>query len=206
MVKSWTMKGSLLGACNCNWGCPCNFDAPPTYGHCEGMYIWVVCEGRYGDISLDGVVFGWGGRSPGPLHEGHGTAVVAIDETATPEQREAILTITRSGEAGLPFDIFSSITETWLDPLITPIEVDLNGINSKVEMGGGDVFRLELSRIPNPVTGEDEELYLDKPTGFTSTRAELGSSVVDRFTYDLLTWDSANKYGEYSEFEYSGPG
>ena len=41
------MNGSLIGACNCDWGCPCNFDAPPTYGHCEGMYVWAVDEGRY---------------------------------------------------------------------------------------------------------------------------------------------------------------
>src|SRR5262252_6759515 len=26
------LKGVLLGACNCDWGCPCNFEAPPTYG------------------------------------------------------------------------------------------------------------------------------------------------------------------------------
>jgi hypothetical protein len=205
LIEPWTMKGSLLGACNCDWGCPCNFDAPPTYGHCEGMYTWVVREGRYGDVSLDGVVFGWGGRSPGPLHEGHGTAVVVIDEAASPEQREAIETLTHSAEAGLPFGIFASITETWLETLVTPIEVDLNGIDSKVKMGGGDIFELELSRIPNPVTGEKEELYLDKPTGFTATRAELGSSVVDRFGYESLSWDSADKYAEYSEFEYAGP-
>jgi len=175
MVERWTMKGDLVGACNCDWGCPCNFAAPPTYGHCEGMYVWVVREGRYSDVPLDGLVFGWGGRSPGPMHEGHGTAVVVIDERASAEQRQAIETLTRSGEAGLPFDIFYAVTETWLDTVTTPIEVELNGIDSKVTMGGGDLFELELSRIKNPVTGEEEELYLDKPTGFTSTRSGCSS-------------------------------
>ena len=170
------------------------------------MYTWVVKEGRYGDVSLDGLVFGWGGHSPGPMHEGHGTAVVVIDEAATAAQRDAVDALTRSGKAGLPFDIFFAVTETWLDTIVTPIEVDLNGINSKVKVGGGDVYALELSRIKNPVTGEEEELYLDKPTGFTATRAELGSTVTDRFRSDGLSWESpGGRYGEYSEFEYAGP-
>jgi hypothetical protein len=205
VVEPWTMKGALLGACNCDWGCPCNFDAPPTYGHCEGVYTWHVEEGRYGDVSLDGVNFGWGGRSPGALHEGHGTAVVVIDEAAGPEQRSAVETIARSGEAGLPFDIFASITETWLDTIITPIEVELAGINSKVAMSGGSLYELVMSRIKNPVTGDEEELYLDKPTGFTATRAELGNSIVERFKANGLSWENAGRYAEYSEFEYSGP-
>ena len=23
-------SGVMLGACSCDWGCPCNFEAPPT--------------------------------------------------------------------------------------------------------------------------------------------------------------------------------
>jgi hypothetical protein len=205
MVEKWTMTGSLLGACNCDWGCPCNFDAPPTHGHCEGMYIWIVREGRYGDVPLDGLKFGWGGRSPGPLHEGHGTAIVVIDDAATAEQRQAVETLTRSGQAGLPFDIFQSVTETWLDTVVTSIDVELDGINSRATMGGGDLYELELGRIKNPVTGEEEELYLDKPTGFTSTRTELGSAILERFAHNGLEWETRDTYGEYSEFSYEGP-
>ena len=27
----WKLQVEQLMACNCNWGCPCSFDAPPTY-------------------------------------------------------------------------------------------------------------------------------------------------------------------------------
>jgi hypothetical protein len=199
------MEGAVLGACNCDWGCPCNFDAPPTYGHCQGMYTWVVRKGRYGDTPLDGLTFGWGGYSPGPMHEGRGIAVVAIDEAATPAQRQAIDALTRSGEAGLPWDILNAVTERWLETIVAPFEVELAGINSTIRVGGGDIYELRLSRIKNPVTGDDEELYLDKPTGFTAVRSELGSSVVDRFEWGGLSWHERQKYGEYSEFAYSGP-
>jgi hypothetical protein len=43
------MKGILLGACNCDWGCPCSFNAPPTHGKCEGGYLWHIEEGKFGD-------------------------------------------------------------------------------------------------------------------------------------------------------------
>ena len=36
---SYHLKGMLLAACNCDWGCPCNFEAPPTKGFCEGGYL-----------------------------------------------------------------------------------------------------------------------------------------------------------------------
>jgi hypothetical protein len=206
MVERWTMSGAILGACNCDWGCPCNFDAPPTYGHCEGMYTWVVRDGCYGDVPLDGLTFCWGGYSPGPMHEGNGTAVVVVDSEATPDQCGAVETLTRSGEAGLPWDILNSVTTTWLPTIMAPIEVELDGIRSSVRVGSGEIYELRLSRIPNPVTGEEEELYLDKPTGFTSLKAELGSSVVDRFRCEGLSWESpGGRYGEYSDFSYAGP-
>src|SRR6476646_4454560 len=30
------LNGTVLIACNCDWGCPCNFNAPPTTGTCAG--------------------------------------------------------------------------------------------------------------------------------------------------------------------------
>src|SRR5438552_12549457 len=53
MVSKWRMSGSLLGECNCDWGCPCSFDAPPTHGGCRGVYTWVIDKGAYGDVKLD---------------------------------------------------------------------------------------------------------------------------------------------------------
>ncbi len=47
-------------------------------------------------------------------------------------------------------------------------------------MRAGDALRMELGPILNPVTGAAEELYLDKPTGFTSKRLTLGVGNVFR--------------------------
>ena len=200
------MNGAIYGSCNCDWGCPCNFDVAPSYGHCDGVYMFAVREGRYGEVPLDGLHFAWAAHSPGPLHEGNVTAALIIDESATSEQREVVTTLWRSGSSGLPFDILNSVTATWLETVYASFDVELAGISTKAKIGGGKIYELALSRVKNPVTGADEELYLDKPTGFTSKRSELGMSEVARFSCDGLSFDTSGKYSEYAEFGYAGPG
>jgi hypothetical protein len=195
------MNGSIVGACNCDWGCPCNFDVAPTDGRCDGVYVWSVDEGHHGDVDLAGLKFSWAAHSEGPMHEGNVTSVLIVDEGATSEQREAVQTLWKDS-SGPPFEIFRAITATWLEPITAPIEFDAAGINSKVRIGGGEIYELALARVKNPVTGSEEELYLDKPTGFTSTRSELGMSTVARFSSEGLSYDNSGKYAEYSEFAY----
>jgi hypothetical protein len=199
------MKGRLIGACNCDWGCPCNFDARPTQGFCDGVYLVEISEGRYGDVPLEGVRVIWAGHSPGPMHEGNTTSGWIIDEATTQEQRDALETLTMGGGVGMPFDIFAAVTSTRLDPVIAPIEVTWDGIRSAGKVAGGSLFEVAMSRVANPVTGEEEELYLDKPTGFTSLRSELGMSKVHKLQLDGLAYDHGGKYAEYAEFEWKGP-
>ncbi len=203
MPGRWSMKGVILGDCNCDWGCPCNFDVAPTYGHCDGVYVWAVDEGQYGDVDLSSVKFAMGASAPGPIHEGNLTSVLMLDDAASAEQREAVQALWK-GDAGLPFDILFSVTGTWLDPIFAPFELKLAGMSSEAKIGDGEIYEVAFSRIKNPVSGEEEELYLDKPTGFTSKRAELGMTTVSRFSLNGLTYDNSGKYGEYSQFEYAG--
>ena len=35
----WEIKGAKISVCNCNYGCPCQFYAPPTYDKCEGLEV-----------------------------------------------------------------------------------------------------------------------------------------------------------------------
>src|SRR5205823_5968694 len=51
----WSIDADYLQACNCDYGCPCEFSAPPTPGFCEGMGAWRINRGNYGDVKLDGL-------------------------------------------------------------------------------------------------------------------------------------------------------
>ena len=199
--SKWTVKGTLIGACNCDWGCPCNFDAPPTYGWCQGTYVWHIQEGWLGDTVLDGLYMSLATESPGALHEGHLTTQFIIDARADDGQRRALLRLL-SGEVGGPFEIFAAITETLLDPLFGPFEGSMNGLDSHINVP--NILELSLTPIKNPVTGLVEVVQLLKPTGFTSTKTDLGASSVYRLTAGMRH-EHSGKYGEFAPFEYSGP-
>ncbi len=83
----WEIKGREFGNCNCSYGCPCQFNALPTHGHCRGAYGWQVDQGTFGAVKLDGLraagLYIW----PGPVHQGNGTMQLIVDERARPEQR-----------------------------------------------------------------------------------------------------------------------
>src|SRR5207244_9444846 len=51
---SWRMVGDEVGNCNCDWGCPCQFDALPTHGNCMAMIAYEINQGSFGDTRLDG--------------------------------------------------------------------------------------------------------------------------------------------------------
>src|SRR5256886_1783109 len=151
MVSEWGMSGSLLGECNCDWGCPCSFDAPPSHGSCRGVYTWIIDKGAYGDVKLDGLGVALPGKFPGAVHLGHGTQLVLIDGRTTAAQRNVLETLGK-GEAGGPFAVFASVTERWLPTVVAPFEVRLNGIRSVLRVDSGSIYDLAFSRIKNPVT------------------------------------------------------
>ncbi len=204
MAAEWRLKGSILGSCNCEYGCPCNFNVAPTNGGCEGVYVWVIREGHYGKTDLGGLTMAHGGSFPEAIHKGRGYGVYIVDERATPEQRQALEILQKGNGVGLPFDIFAKVTAQWHETVYAPMEVHLDGIRSRVKIGGGKIYDLALSRMKNPVTGAEEEVYLDKPTGFTSKRSELGTSTAARFRVDGISFDNSGHYAEYGEFDYSG--
>ncbi|HXP84680.1 MAG TPA: DUF1326 domain-containing protein [Bryobacteraceae bacterium] len=196
----WSMKGTLLGACSCDWGCPCSFDAPPTRGFCEGVYLWHIEEGEFGYVRLNGLTWAWCGKSPAAMHLGNVTGQTLIDARADPRQRAALEAISQ-GKSGGPWTIFTAVMSRRLPDEYVPFDLRLDGLNSTAR--APEVLDMQLGPILNPVTGAAEELYLDKPTGFTSHRVTLGASRVFKVNAGLH-FDHSGKYGEFSHFEYSG--
>jgi hypothetical protein len=40
----WRIAGEEFASCNCNWGCPCQFNALPTTGRCEAFACPRSCQ------------------------------------------------------------------------------------------------------------------------------------------------------------------
>src|SRR4051812_19284618 len=152
MAASWRLNGKVLVACNCDWGCPCNFNALPTTGKCEGGWTWHVDEGSFGDVALDGLNFGVYVNWPGAIHEGGGEAVVLVDERAGEAQQDAIATL-MGGSVGGPWGILAWTWPTVHGPFAVKYEVEGNGIDARVR--AGDALVIESGPIRNPVTGAE---------------------------------------------------
>lgn len=177
-MTPWEIQGSELINCNCDYGCPCQFNALPTKGFCEAMGAIAIARGHHGEVRLDGlkmaVVFQW----PGPIHLGKGKCQPIVDARANPAQREALLKI-MSGQDTDPFAtmfaVFATTLEQVFEPIFTDIdyEVDIEARRGKVRAAG--VFDLVGEPIRNPVTGQEHRARIDLPHGFEYEIAEVGS-------------------------------
>ena len=197
----WKMEADYLQACNCDYGCPCEFSAPPTQGNCQGLGAWRIIRGRYGKLPLDGLAFGFAAHWPKALHEGNGTVCMFFDEKASPQQREALLKITSGQEGGLPFEILVRTFSKILEPRFVPFQFELKGRDSSVRIG--DAVSIALEPIKNPVTGEPESVQVMHGTGFVFQDAEAVSARECRVSAGELSFSWPHKAGFFTKIKYS---
>jgi len=173
------------------------------HGRCEALVGVRIREGHYGHTKLDGLAFAGVWWFPGAVHEGRAIARAAIDEHATPEQRIALLNILTAKDGGMPFEIFASVTETFLDPLFVPIqfETDREARMSTLKAPGLGEFRTEPIR--NPVTGEEHRALIRLPNGFEYKEAEMGNAVMMQAVLGEKTLSNQNTYAQLAAVEWS---
>lgn len=197
----WSLEADFLQACNCDYGCPCEFSAPPTRGFCEGTGAWKVIKGSYGDVALDGLAVAFAAHWPKAIHEGNGTLALFVDERATAQQRAALLTICSGQAGGLPFEILATTFSKVLDPIFAPIHFNMNGRDSSVRVG--DALNIALEPIKNPVTGESESVRVEHATGFIFKSAEAVSGKACQVNVPGLSFTWPDKAGFVTRVNYS---
>jgi hypothetical protein len=202
--QDWSMKGPWLKNCNCAYGCPCDFNARPTHGHCEGMVGMRIESGHFGDVDLSGLhwaaVYHW----PGALHEGNGTMLPVIDERADEQQRAALLTILSGLEQndGTFLHIVSMIVTEVLEPQFVPMEFEFDLEKRTARFVAPGIFETVSEPILNPVTGEEYRVQVRIPEPFEYGLAEIASATVNKGTgaikYDWPTSHSSMSYVEHT--------
>lgn len=192
-MKKWSFDADYLQACNCDYGCPCEFSAPPSQGCCEGLGAWRIKKGEYDGLALDGLGLAFAAKWPGAIHEGNGTAVFFVDEKASPEQRDALLEISSGKAGGAPFEILATTFSTLLEPRFVPFDFKLDGLRSSVRLG--DRMRIALEPIKNPVTGEEENVQIDHGAGFVFKKAECASARAGEVRVKDLEFSYPDKAG-----------
>lgn len=199
---TWNLTGSIVLACNCEPGCPCNFNALPTHGDCEGGWSWTIDAGEYNGTRLDGLSFGLFVDWPGAIHEGNGQAVILIDERADARQREALERLVQ-GEVGGPWAILRNTIANYDGPHYVPYKVSVQDFHSSVQ--AGDKLRLDLEPIRNPVSGAETHPRVVLPEGFVWQDGGIARSAAFQVKDGAVSYDHSGDYAAYAPFEYHGP-
>jgi len=208
MATDWVVQATELVNCNCSYGCPCQFNALPTYGDCRASIGYQIKQGHFGSVRLDGLravlLVSW----PGPIHEGNGTMQVIIDELANPEQREAlgkILTGQETDEMATVWWVFSAMCPTKLEPLFKPIDVEIDVEARRGRFSVPGIVETVGEPIRNPVTGSEHRVRIDLPHGFEYRIAEIGSATT-RATAAIALPGLENSYGQFAHLHLSNKG
>jgi hypothetical protein len=206
-MTPWEIKAVEFSHCNCNYGCPCQFNAPPTYGNCDAVACLEVTEGHHGDVDLKGLRFGGVYSWPKAIHDGNGRAQAFVDDGASEAQRNAVLGI-MMGQDTAPmatmFAVFASTLTEVYDPIFAPVDfsIDVNARTAHFFVPG--VVEAKGEPIKNPITGEEHRARIDLPNGFEYEIAEMGSGTST--THGRIELSLKDSYGQFAHLHLNNDG
>lgn len=199
MADRWMLRGVEYANCNCAWGCPCQFGAKTTHGHCEAVVAGHIEEGSFNETKLDGLDWALLLYWPGEIAEGNGKEQVIIDERADPAQRAGLRKILH-GESTAPgathFFVYNSTMSTVLDTLYAPIDlsIDVDGRTARLQIA--DLVESAGAPIINAFSGNPVRSRIDLPGGFEYTIAEMGNG--NTKSRAGIALDLKDSYGQFN--------
>jgi len=201
---AWSFEADYFTACNCDWGCPCNFNARPTQGYCAGWGVWHILRGTFGATKLDGAKFGLYYHFPGPIEQGNGTARAYVDATASADQRKALEAIGTGNAGGGIFELFAKqLTRTWLPTKVVPIRFDMVDGRGTVRIDGIGEAESELLSYPD---GTVIRPWLELPHGIEFKKGLMINAKRWWWRDEELLGRHADRYGAWSRVTFDQTG
>jgi hypothetical protein len=182
MPTDWYMEGPYVKNCNCDPGCPCDFNQYPTHGHCEGMAAMRIDDGKFGDVDLSGLSWGAIYRWPGALHEGNGEIQPIVDEKANEEQRNGILQAMSGQHGGTFFEVLAVVAPNVKDPVFAPAEFEWNLEERTARVRFGDVLETETDTLRGIDPPDPYRILIKIPGGMEYTNKEGEADVAQAKT------------------------
>jgi hypothetical protein len=181
MATDWYIEGPWYKNCNCDPGCPCDFNQDPTKGFCEGMIAMRIDKGSFGDVDLSGLCFGGTVHWPGPIHEGNGEVQPLVDEQADDRQRDAILRIMSGQEGDTLFEIVAAVCPTVHEPQFVPFEFEFDLESRTGRVKAGDLLEADVDTLRGIDPPDPYRVLVRIPNGFEYTNeAEEAETAVSK--------------------------
>ena len=203
----WYIEGNLFGNCNCDYGCPCQFESLPTHGNCRGFEVLEITRGHFGDTQLDGLQAGLLYAWPGPIFEGNGALQLIIDESAGEAQRVALNTVMQgkeTDEGATHWWVYAAMSSTIHETIYAPItfQCDIKARTAKVEIPG--IVEASGRPIKSLATGSEHRVRIDIPEGIEFDQAEIGSASTK--ASGAIHLDLEDSFGQFNILRHSRSG
>jgi hypothetical protein len=188
---SYHLEGSLLEVCNCNILCPCWVGEDPDRGTCDAAQAWRIDRGTIDGLDVSGRVIALINHIPGNVLAGNWTVAFFVDDGATSEQQEALLSVWTGNQGGPVADLAGLFGEVKSIERV-PITFLVEGGKGTLRIGGGMTPIAEAELEPfQGATGTTTLLdtvfstipgapaYVGKAARFRRNSSQLGLKDID---------------------------
>lgn len=152
---AYQLEGRLLEVCTCNVLCPCWVGEDPDNGTCDGVLAWHVDQGKVGETDVSGHSLVILTHIPGNILQGNWRIRVYVDDQATAEQKEALLSVW-TGKLGGPVADLAQLVGEVIAVEQVPITFEVKGVNGTLKVGQA----IDASLKPfQGATGKDTALH-----------------------------------------------
>jgi hypothetical protein len=200
---AYQIAGDYFETCSCDYVCPCiltNMGGQPTKGWCNFAMVFQIQKGTLDSVKLDGLSFAAVGHAPEIMGKGNWSVGLIIDDRASDEQKQAIITIA-SGQAGGPPAILTTVIGKFLGVESRPIQFTKNGLRRSVSIP--KLLDESCEGVPSVANAADP-LYIDNTLHPANARLALAKATGSHLHAFGLDWDdtSGNNNGHFAPFNW----
>jgi hypothetical protein len=183
---AYKLEGRLLEVCNCEVLCPCWIGEAPDNGTCEASVAYHFDKGEIDGVDVSGLTLGFATFIPGNVLDGNWRVCIFVDDNASIEQEEALLSVYKGEKGGPVADVVRLIGE-FVDVKRAPITFEVHEGKGKYTIGESIYAEMEPYRGPS---GKPTRLvesifssipgspaYVAKANSFKMDSPELGLNV-----------------------------
>jgi len=183
---AYKLEGSLLEVCNCEVLCPCWIGVDPDNGTCDSALAHHFDKGEIDGVDVSGLTLGFSTHIPGNVLKGNWRTIIHIDDRATKQQEDALVSVYTGKQGGPVADLVQLIGDL--------VAIERSPITFEVKEGKGNLkigniadCQMEPFRGPNgDVTTLHNSIfstipgspaYIAKATKFKMNNPRLGQNI-----------------------------
>lgn len=139
---SYHLEGDLLEVCTCKILCPCWVgETPDGDGTCQSINSWHVRKGNVNAVDVSNLTIAGVNHIPGNPLDGNWKVIFFVDDKATAEQHEALVSAF-TGKLGGPIkgiaNLYAEILAVDKAPILFDVKEGKGHLKIGADLEGGD--------------------------------------------------------------------